>query len=167
MAKRLKYQKNIVSLHRRKAQMAESVDALVSNTSGFTSMPVRSRLWVLRLFYNSLQVADLQGIIFCLPECANLQNIMDAAAGSKRARRWIVATSQCRQSAKNGSGAKIFLQMRAVFLFLLLPLPRRRVAPPGFASNSHRCDGACMATFCGQPLLLLMALIKQHIRLLA
>ena len=30
-----------------RAQMAESVDALVSNTSGFTSMPVRSRLWVL------------------------------------------------------------------------------------------------------------------------
>ena len=29
-----------------KAQMAELVDALVSNTSGFTSMPVRSRLWV-------------------------------------------------------------------------------------------------------------------------
>ena len=28
------------------AQMAESVDALVSNTSGFTSMPVRPRLWV-------------------------------------------------------------------------------------------------------------------------
>ena len=27
--------------------MAELVDALVSNTSGFTSMPVRSRLWVL------------------------------------------------------------------------------------------------------------------------
>ena len=26
--------------------MAESVDALVSNTSGFTSMPVRPRLWV-------------------------------------------------------------------------------------------------------------------------
>ena len=31
-----------------KAQMAESVDALVSNTSGFISMPVRSRLWVLK-----------------------------------------------------------------------------------------------------------------------
>ena len=31
-----------------KAQMAELVDALVSNTSGFTSMPVRSRLWVLK-----------------------------------------------------------------------------------------------------------------------
>ena len=29
-----------------RAQMAESVDALVSNTSGFTSMPVRPRLWV-------------------------------------------------------------------------------------------------------------------------
>jgi hypothetical protein len=28
------------------AQMAELVDALVSNTSGFISMPVRSRLWV-------------------------------------------------------------------------------------------------------------------------
>ena len=31
-----------------KAQMAELVDALVSNTSGFTSMPVRPRLWVLK-----------------------------------------------------------------------------------------------------------------------
>ena len=32
----------------RDAQMAESVDALVSNTSGFTSIPVRPRVWVLR-----------------------------------------------------------------------------------------------------------------------
>ena len=31
-----------------KAQMAESVDALVSNTSGFTSIPVRPRVWVRR-----------------------------------------------------------------------------------------------------------------------
>ena len=30
------------------AQMAESVDALVSNTSGFTSIPVRPRVWVQR-----------------------------------------------------------------------------------------------------------------------
>ena len=30
------------------AQMAELVDALVSNTSGFTSIPVRSRVWVLK-----------------------------------------------------------------------------------------------------------------------
>ena len=29
------------------AQMAESVDALVSNTSRFTPVPVRPRLWVL------------------------------------------------------------------------------------------------------------------------
>ena len=28
------------------AQMAESVDALVSNTSGVKSIPVRSRVWV-------------------------------------------------------------------------------------------------------------------------
>lgn len=28
------------------AQMAESVDALVSNTSGFISIPVRPRVWV-------------------------------------------------------------------------------------------------------------------------
>ena len=31
------------------AQMAESVDALVSNTSGFTSIPVRPRVWVQNL----------------------------------------------------------------------------------------------------------------------
>ena len=33
---------------KRFAQMAESVDALVSNTSGVTSIPVRPRVWVLR-----------------------------------------------------------------------------------------------------------------------
>ena len=39
------------------AQMAESVDALVSNTSGFTSIPVRPRVWVLkrRKLKNSLR----------------------------------------------------------------------------------------------------------------
>ena len=31
---------------RNDAQMAESVDALVSNTSGVTSIPVRPRVWV-------------------------------------------------------------------------------------------------------------------------
>ena len=36
--------------------MAELVDALVSNTSGFTSMPVRSRLWVLQTLGNQLIV---------------------------------------------------------------------------------------------------------------
>ena len=33
---------------KRFAQMAESVDALVSNTSGVTSIPVRPRVWVLK-----------------------------------------------------------------------------------------------------------------------
>ena len=36
------------------AQMAESVDALVSNTSGVTSIPVRPRVWVLQTLGNQL-----------------------------------------------------------------------------------------------------------------
>ena len=36
----------ISELTNQKAQMAESVDALVSNTSRFTPVPVRPRLWV-------------------------------------------------------------------------------------------------------------------------
>ena len=41
--------------------MAESVDALVSNTSGFTSIPVRPRVWVLkrRKLKNSLRFSFL------------------------------------------------------------------------------------------------------------
>ena len=50
----LEVKKKVVPLHPqsrnkpriRNAQMAESVDALVSNTSGFTSIPVRPRVWV-------------------------------------------------------------------------------------------------------------------------
>ena len=39
--------KNLPLHHKdKKAQMAESVDALVSNTSGVTSIPVRPRVWV-------------------------------------------------------------------------------------------------------------------------
>ena len=34
--------------------MAESVDALVSNTSRFTPVPVRPRLWVLQTLDNQL-----------------------------------------------------------------------------------------------------------------
>ena len=47
--KRLQIQKKDLSLPRlnQKAQMAELVDALVSNTSVSNDMPVRSRLWVL------------------------------------------------------------------------------------------------------------------------
>ena len=44
-----------------KAQMAELVDALVSNTSGVTSMPVRSRLWVLQTPDNQLII---RGFLF-------------------------------------------------------------------------------------------------------
>ena len=61
-----------------KAQMAELVDALVSNTSGFTSMPVRSRLWVLkrRKLKNSLRFF-ICGWFFrggngCRGTCANV-----------------------------------------------------------------------------------------------
>ena len=41
--------------------MAELVDALVSNTSGFTSIPVRPRVWVLkrRKLKNSLRFSFL------------------------------------------------------------------------------------------------------------
>ena len=54
MGKSLEVKKKVVPLHPqsrnkpriRNAQMAESVDALVSNTSGFTSIPVRPRVWV-------------------------------------------------------------------------------------------------------------------------
>ena len=42
----------------RQAQMAESVDALVSNTSGFISMPVRPRLWVRKILDNRLIIKD-------------------------------------------------------------------------------------------------------------
>ena len=41
-------------MQKRNAQMAESVDALVSNTSGFTSIPVRPRVWVLKAIDNRL-----------------------------------------------------------------------------------------------------------------
>ena len=41
----------------RNAQMAESVDALVSNTSGVKSIPVRPRVWVLRKADNRLIIS--------------------------------------------------------------------------------------------------------------
>ena len=48
----------------RNAQMAESVDALVSNTSGFTSIPVRPRVWVQRRLLKLLIVSDLRSLLF-------------------------------------------------------------------------------------------------------
>ncbi len=54
------YSKKYITFAVANAQMAELVDALVSNTSGFISMPVRSRLWVQRKIY-------LFVILFFLP----------------------------------------------------------------------------------------------------
>ena len=48
-------------LRNQHAQMAESVDALVSNTSGFTSIPVRPRVWVRKEKDKPLQIKSLQG----------------------------------------------------------------------------------------------------------
>ena len=54
------YRKNDLPLHRKSetvAQMAESVDALVSNTSGVTSIPVRPRVWVHKKADNRLIIS--------------------------------------------------------------------------------------------------------------
>ena len=51
------FQQNSLPLHRNRkkvAQMAESVDALVSNTSGVKSIPVRPRVWVPQALGNQL-----------------------------------------------------------------------------------------------------------------
>ncbi len=44
------------------AQMAESVDALVSNTSRFTPVPVRPRLWVLKERNESFSLFCFAGV---------------------------------------------------------------------------------------------------------
>ena len=49
-----------------RAQMAESVDALVSNTSGVTPVPVRPRLWVLLKKRKVLILRNLQHLVFLL-----------------------------------------------------------------------------------------------------
>ena len=52
------------------AQMAESVDALVSNTSGVTSIPVRPRVWVQDKGLN-ICLLDIQTFSFLsiVPKC--------------------------------------------------------------------------------------------------
>ena len=50
------------------AQMAESVDALVSNTSRFTPVPVRPRLWVHANSVNLLKINSLQSFPFSYPK---------------------------------------------------------------------------------------------------
>lgn len=49
------------------AQVAELVDALVSNTSGSNTVPVRPRLWV-QTFFNIPDSIALSGIFFLTPE---------------------------------------------------------------------------------------------------
>ena len=46
------------------AQMAELVDALVSNTNGCKSLSVRSRLWVPIKICINLAIIELQGFCF-------------------------------------------------------------------------------------------------------
>ena len=47
------------------AQMAESVDALVSNTNGVTPVPVRPRLWVRIFKRKALELKKFQRL-FCI-----------------------------------------------------------------------------------------------------
>ena len=47
-----------------RAQMAESVDALVSNTSGVTPVPVRPRLWVLLKKHKVLNLNTIRHLVF-------------------------------------------------------------------------------------------------------
>ena len=51
-----------------RAQMAESVDALVSNTSGVTPVPVRPRLWVQLKKRKVLNLNTIQHLVFVLLE---------------------------------------------------------------------------------------------------
>ena len=48
------FEETVTPLQELEAQMAESVDALVSNTSRFTPVPVRPRLWVLKTLVEQL-----------------------------------------------------------------------------------------------------------------
>ena len=50
------------------AQMAESVDALVSNTNGVTPVPVRPRLWVQKTKRNALKLIEFWRFFYILLE---------------------------------------------------------------------------------------------------
>ena len=50
------------------AQMAESVDALVSNTNGVTPVPVRPRLWVLKIKRKALKLNEFWRFFYFLLE---------------------------------------------------------------------------------------------------
>ena len=48
------------------AQMAESVDALVSNTNGVTPVPVRPRLWVRQIKRKALKLFEFRRFFYFL-----------------------------------------------------------------------------------------------------
>ena len=54
--------------------MAELVDALVSNTSGFTSIPVRPRVWVLK----KEKVLKLSPFLCCYGKMTKRLNCRDS-----------------------------------------------------------------------------------------
>ena len=55
------------------AQMAESVDALVSNTNGVTPVPVRPRLWVRKTKRKALKLNEFWRLFYILLEhCWNI-----------------------------------------------------------------------------------------------
>ncbi len=77
-----------------KAQMAELVDALVSNTSGVTSMPVRSRLWVLQTPDNQLII---RGFLFSgvLKVYFRVNVKMEQRQSFGEVKNYVVATFGC------------------------------------------------------------------------
>ena len=65
--------KNIQIRTRSDAQMAESVDALVSNTNGVTPVPVRPRLWVQKTKRKALKLIEFWCLFYVLLEqCWNI-----------------------------------------------------------------------------------------------
>ena len=123
--KLLQIQNNVVSLHRnweiKYAQMAESVDALVSNTSGFTSIPVRPRVWVLkrRKLKNSLRFSFL---LLVTRWSYRNSGMMDLYASSTKESllKWLAVIRA--QSENLGDCVKIL-----IFASWKHPLPKRLI----------------------------------------
>ena len=61
-----KFKKNTYLCTRFHAQMAESVDALVSNTNGVTPVPVRPRLWVQKTKRKALKLNEFWRFFYFL-----------------------------------------------------------------------------------------------------
>jgi hypothetical protein len=82
-------------LKKGQAQMAESVDALVSNTCGRKAVPVRPRLWVL-ITDRELNVCSAYGffVISTLQKCRNRTQILDCLFGFKLAAGGMIKTGR-------------------------------------------------------------------------